>query len=305
MKKYIVYKTTNLINNKIYIGVHLIDTSKSDTYIGCGVTSKKISNPRTAFHFAVLKYGYDNFKRETLFEFPFTEQGMQDAYKKEEELVNSKFLKRKDVYNRALGGKLTFLSRKRKIAQYTLSGKFLKIYESIQQAIDATGIKNIASAVCGIYQYSGNFQWKYYTGSQEDISAVEPKEKTVYQYDLQGNLLKVWKSATIASLNFSNPKAARVDIHNVCNNITKQAYGYYWSFKRKFEYNEYLKTKAVARYDDSGKFLESYSSLKEAAKAMNLKDSSAISNCIRGKSKHAKGFRWRFFYGNTQSISSL
>ena len=74
---------------------------------------------------------YDNFKRETLFEFPFTEQGMQDAYKKEEELVNPKFLKRKDVYNRALGGKLTFLSRKRKIAQYTLSGKFLKIYESI------------------------------------------------------------------------------------------------------------------------------------------------------------------------------
>lgn len=305
MKKYIVYKTTNLINNKIYIGVHLTDDSKPDTYIGCGVVRETISNPRTAFHFAVLKYGYKNFKRETLYEYPFTEEGMNNAYKKEEELVNKDFLRRKDVYNRALGGKLTFLTRKRKISQYKISGEFIKTYDSIQEAIDETGLGNIANAVCGIIKYCGDFQWRYYNGSYENIDPVETKEKTVYQYDLQGNLLKVWKSASIASKEFSNPEAARSSIYNVCNNITRQAYGYYWSFKRKFEYNEYIKTKAVARYDDNGNFIESYSSLKEAATSVGLKDGTAISNCIRGKSKHAKGFRWRFFYGNTSSISSL
>lgn len=305
MKKYIVYKTTNLINNKIYIGVHLLDTTKPDTYIGCGVTSQKIINPKTAFHFAVLKYGYSNFKRITLFEYPFTEEGMIQAYKKEEELVNSDFLKRKDVYNRALGGKITFLSRKRKINQYTLSGKFIKTYNSIKEASDSTGLTSIATAVCGISKYCGDYQWQYYNGNTKDIPGIQCKERTVYQYDLQGNLLKVWKSATIASYEFSNPKSARAAIHNVCNKITHQAYGYYWSFTRKFEYNEYIKSKAVAKYNDSGQFIESFSSLKDAAKSVGLKDPSSISNCIRGKTKHAKGFRWRFFYGNTSSIPSL
>jgi hypothetical protein len=36
--KYIVYKTTNLINNYIYIGVHgTEDPNIFDGYIGCGV----------------------------------------------------------------------------------------------------------------------------------------------------------------------------------------------------------------------------------------------------------------------------
>lgn len=38
--KYIVYKTTNLINNKIYVGVHRTNPDINDGYIGCGVTKK-------------------------------------------------------------------------------------------------------------------------------------------------------------------------------------------------------------------------------------------------------------------------
>lgn len=115
----------------------------------------------------------------------------------------------------------------------------------------------------------------------------------------------MWKSASEASKQFTNSNAARAAIHNVCHNITRQAYGYYWSFKRKFEYNEYIRSKAVACYDDSGKFIKSYSSLTEAAFDVGLSNGQAISKCIRGYSKHAKGLRWRYFYGNTSSISSL
>lgn len=36
--KYIVYQTINLVNNKIYIGVHkTVDPTVFDGYIGCGV----------------------------------------------------------------------------------------------------------------------------------------------------------------------------------------------------------------------------------------------------------------------------
>ena len=57
MKIYIVYKTTNLINGKIYIGKHVQeDTHEFDGYLGSG----------TAMKYAIKKYGKINFVRETL-----------------------------------------------------------------------------------------------------------------------------------------------------------------------------------------------------------------------------------------------
>ena len=69
--KYIVYCTTNLVNNKIYIGVHQEENpEKFSGYIGCGVKITMPStymNPKTAFQYAVKKYGPKNFKRSILY----------------------------------------------------------------------------------------------------------------------------------------------------------------------------------------------------------------------------------------------
>jgi len=84
-----LYKTTNLINNKIYIGVHKT-LDPYDDYLGSGFRLK----------LAVKKYGTSNFKKEiiTIFE---TEQA---AYETESNLVDDTFLKRSDVYNIKNGG---------------------------------------------------------------------------------------------------------------------------------------------------------------------------------------------------------
>ena len=55
---YIIYKTTNLLNNKFYIGKHQCLTLE-DGYLGSGRALKE----------AVAKYGKENFKREILFIF--------------------------------------------------------------------------------------------------------------------------------------------------------------------------------------------------------------------------------------------
>lgn len=52
----IIYKTTNLVNGKIYIGQHHCKTDEFDGYLGSGVS---LTN-------AVRYYGPENFKRETL-----------------------------------------------------------------------------------------------------------------------------------------------------------------------------------------------------------------------------------------------
>lgn len=125
---YIVYKTTNLVNLKIYVGVHREDPEHPSTYIGCGVSKKDLKKKVTkGFPVAVRKYGYKNFKRETLFEYPDTEEGCKAAYLKEAEIVDEAFVAREDTYNLVVGGDHPpFELLQKKIAQYDLEGNFIR-----------------------------------------------------------------------------------------------------------------------------------------------------------------------------------
>lgn len=306
MIKYIVYKTTNLINGKIYVGVHRTNPDVFDGYIGCGITQKDLKKSRKrGFPAAVRKYGYENFKRETLFTYPDTAEGKLQAYKKEEEIVTIEFVKRKDTYNITRGGRwTTYEVLRKKISQYTLDGKFIRTWDSIKEAESYLSLTNISAVVLGKTSQCGGFQWKKYT-DESDILPVDPITKTVYQFDLQGNLLKVWKSATEASLQYENQNAARKAICGCCNKVQHQAYGYFWSYKCKFESLKNNHLSAVASYNDDGEFLKSFTNIKEAADYYNIKSPSNIIAAIKGTQKRCGKLRWRYFYGNTANIKPL
>lgn len=89
-KKYYIYKTTNIINNKIYIGKHSSANMELDSYFGSGIYINK----------AIKKYGKSNFKREILYQF----DNEEDAYLMESKIVNEDFIKRSDTYNVQCGG---------------------------------------------------------------------------------------------------------------------------------------------------------------------------------------------------------
>ena len=87
--KYVVYKIINNLNGKFYVGVH--KTKKlQDSYFGSGIAIKN----------AIKKYGKQNFIKEILFIY----DNEEEAYEKEKEIVNEDFVKRKDTYNKTLGG---------------------------------------------------------------------------------------------------------------------------------------------------------------------------------------------------------
>ncbi len=86
---YTVYKITNLINSKIYIGVHKTD-NLNDRYMGSGNNIIR----------AIKKYGKENFKKEYLAIF----ENEIDMFKMESMLVNDEFIKNEYSYNIKNGG---------------------------------------------------------------------------------------------------------------------------------------------------------------------------------------------------------
>jgi len=86
---YIIYKITNNINGKIYIGAH-ITKDINDSYMGSGI----------ALNRSKKKYGTENFTKEILHIF----NNEKDMWCKEFEIVNEDFCKRKDTYNIRTGG---------------------------------------------------------------------------------------------------------------------------------------------------------------------------------------------------------
>lgn len=84
-----LYKITNLINNKIYIGIHSTENI-DDGYMGSGKRIKA----------AIQKYGIDNFSKEILSYYP----SLDEALIAEKETVTEDFCKRADTYNIAIGG---------------------------------------------------------------------------------------------------------------------------------------------------------------------------------------------------------
>jgi hypothetical protein len=84
-----LYQITNLVNNKIYIGVHSTK-DMNDSYMGSGIN----------IQLAIKKYGIDNFKKDILYTF----DNADDMYAKEKDIVTDEFLLREDTYNLRVGG---------------------------------------------------------------------------------------------------------------------------------------------------------------------------------------------------------
>ncbi len=92
MEIFIVYKSTNTINGKYYIGVHKQHSTEYDGYLGSGPAIKA----------AIKKYGKEHFTRETLSIF----DEMEDAYNAEVTHLGEKY-KLSECYNGRPGGRGT------------------------------------------------------------------------------------------------------------------------------------------------------------------------------------------------------
>jgi len=205
MSKSIVYCTTNIINGKKYIGSH---SRGLNNYLGSGVELSK----------DIKLLGKEFFRRETLAEVDTNLQmrEMEEYWCNYFNVENNSLFYNKT--NKGVGSpqgwkmdkevKLTKNLLQRGKPKHTVIGKN-KIGQ-FHKGIDNFGNKG-----------------KKLLEDHKNKASIN-RYKPVLQYDLKGNFIKEWESATIvANLN----KWDRVNIHACCRGDQKTSYNFKWEYK--------------------------------------------------------------------------
>lgn len=225
-----IYKITNLINGRVYVGQH--DGSKSNYY----ASGKLIRR-------AIEKYGKTNFKREILAKGDFTQERLDELecfYIKQEQSYFSDYPDK--GYNLTTGGqgkKDYVVSDELKerhsvnaannipVLQFSLTGEFIMEYRSVSFAAKATSQEQsgVYRACTGFMYQSGGFLWMFKEDFKGQPPVLKERGTKVARYSLQGELIDCFPSvAAAARLTKSNRSA----IANCLVGSVKTTNSYQW-----------------------------------------------------------------------------
>ncbi len=115
-------------------------------------------------------------------------------------------------------------------------------------------------------------------------------KKTIYQYNLTGELESTFQSLEEASKSSS---ISEESISHACIGDRKTSNGFYWTYTSTFDLKEDIRKKKVIQYDYKGELVKVFDSISEASKATEVNKSS-IAKCCRGERKKAGDFIWKF-----------
>lgn len=294
--KYIVYLTTNTVNNKIYIGVHGTENPEIfDGYIGNSInifeSNSELKNPKLPFHKAVKKYGYSAFRRVTLKVF----DTMQDALDLEAWLVTEDFINRSDTYNVIKGGGLPPRFDK-VIYQYDLKGKFIKEWVSLTQAAKYYNTSGETIGVAANYKrVSFDSLWSFTKEESLNLQDyhINIQKKRVYMYDMAKEYVKevLSMSECARQLNTYLSKIQKaIKLGNPVN-------GYYLSLVKNDKYIFYednhipvpRKAKKVGQYTMEGTLVKIFNTVREARKEFPN-----VGKVLRGQATHCHNFIFKY-----------
>lgn len=290
--KYIVYLTINLVNYKIYIGVHRTDNPyKFDGYLGNGlkINDAYLRNyPKEPFHYAVKKHGIANFIRKTIAVFD-TRKEAEDLKKI---LVNEEFIRRGDTYNATIGGG-TPPTYKKTIYQYTLDGVFIKEWNSIIEAALnlKTSNSSIGKAILDRTPSIG-FLWAEYKCERLNLDQFRLDENKcrTFLFDLEGNLAGEFKSISDCARYLETTPSQILNCIQLksCFHST-----YYISDSDQFTIpvRNSHRNCPIYQYDKNGNFIQEWEN--ETSINKFFEKNANISNAIK-QGRCAQGYQWSY-----------
>lgn len=208
-----IYKITNKINNKIYIGKTLTTVEKRwKTHLND--YQRETINHRPLYK-AMQKYGIENFFVETVEECNANELNEREKYWIE---FYQSF---KYGYNATLGGD------GRPYIDYELVRITYKELQNITATANKLNINR--DTVSKILQVLDESKL-----SGQEVNRIK-NGKPVNQYDIEGNYIQTFPSIKNAAISIgviknNRDRGAAGHIHDVCVGKRKTAYGYKWAF---------------------------------------------------------------------------
>ena len=184
---YTIYKVTNEINGKVYIGSHKTK-DLNDNYMGSG------KYLRHAFE----KHGIENFTKEILYVFDTPEQ----MYAKEAEIVNEDFIAESNTYNLKVGGfggwdyinnneELRIAKNKKARKNANANGALEKAKEAKLKLLkDPAYLKKVGKKISAANKGKpGHFKGKNHLQESKEKMSLSSKGKTVGEKNSQYNTM--------------------------------------------------------------------------------------------------------------------
>ncbi|MBQ3580167.1 MAG: hypothetical protein II975_04140 [Bacteroidales bacterium] len=310
-RKYYVYKHTNLINGKVYIGKCYRKPSyrwgiDGSGYLRCSKGHNKVDQRH--FASAIKKYGWDNFKHEVLFKNLTADEASHYEIMM---IKNYESNKPSKGYNMTTGGEgcagrivsqatrellKKSLKKYRHIFQYDKNGNLIREWNGCEEILEYFKTKSDSN----LYAHLTGRQKSFfgYIFKLEEESNIQYKIKTTAKrircYSKEGKYIKTFSSYQEA---FKETGALPSVIVRCLRNECVLAGGYVWrkdegdygdiSVRRRFEQNY----SSVLQIDSLGNIVAEFYSIKEAQNRTGIYNISAV---CRRERKMAGGFRWEY-----------
>ena len=293
-----IYKITNQINGKIYIGQSIDIKNRWKQHIG----EAKQGRYNTRLYNALRKYNIDNFTFEVIEECKSTELNEREIY----------WIEYYQSYVPAIGynmntGGLNFFKIKPEIIYYLWdSGKSVgEIAEELKDKIAKSTIRKY------LYSYP-NYSKEESKRREGMLKALkynnsfdrdDLQNKVIKQYDIFGNFIKDWNTIRQVERELD---ICHTSISNALQGKTLQAHGYQWKRGDKNDLSSInsiidkvpLHFKIIQK-DKNGNIVGYYNTAKEAGEAMGISPSNILRVCQhKNNRKTAKGYIWEYDFNS-------
>lgn len=282
----VIYKITNLINNKIYIGETIRSFNKRwQEHKYESLTPGHGYNYH--LHCAMRKYGIDNFAIEIIDNCPDEERF----------IIESKYIQLYDSTNPDKGYNTVIEG----------SGRTLISTDAIMEAWSEGLTVNDTAKLLGVHKSTVSKRLHANNISDKEIqqrygeSVRKRCSKPVLQYDLKGNLINKWPSASSCK----EKGYEQGEISCCCRQEIRIAYGYLWKYEdddrpiqewidRANNYQHAGKPKKpIQQFDLDMNLIAEYPSAADAARALGKKDKSNICRAARKGCKAYNSY-WKY-----------
>lgn len=308
LNKYIgyVYIFTNNINNKVYIGqtsVSLEARYKQHMYY-----SKTKS---TYFYDAIKKYGIDNFKFECLKELKC--DTLQELSKQLDEweifyISHYKSNNKSFGYNLTKGGTNTYKQSTKqqsiRVYQYDKYGNFVASYPSVSKAGAQFCSNGCGSILRVLDKNSLSYGFYWCTDNKFKFDLINYKQnKIIHKYDVNGNYISTYYNYAECAESEGKSKHHGRYVKMQCTGELKiPVLGHVWRYDEdsfdKYEVisPNYTTSNNVDIYDLYGNYINTYPSIKEALRKLNLNQDmcSTVTKALKGKLYKVSNYIWRY-----------